>query len=93
MPHPRFSRDEIVERGQAIYEERLRAQLEPEHRGKVLVIDIETGEYEMDADVITAGDRAQAKNPGAALYSMRIGSPVLYRIGGGRRSSSLGTGG
>ena len=87
MPHTRFSADEIVERGKRIYEERLRVQLEPGNEGKLLVIDIETGDYELGEDLLSAGDRLHAKHPDAALYSMRIGSPVLYRIGAGRPTS------
>lgn len=48
MPHPRYSSHEIVERGQAFCEQQLRAQVEPGNIGKFLVIDIETGEYEID---------------------------------------------
>jgi hypothetical protein len=87
MPHARLSADEIVERGKQIYEERLRALVEPGNEGRLLVIDVETGDYELADDLLSAGDRLHARHPGAALYSMRIGSPVLYRIGAGRPST------
>ncbi len=69
---------EIVERGYAIYESRIRPLVEREHFGQYLVIDIETGEYEIDADHLAASNRAAAKRANPLLFAMRIG----YRAGG-----------
>jgi hypothetical protein len=72
----------IAERSARLYEERLRSLLEPQHNGKYVVIDVETGEYELDQDHLAASDRAAAKRPGAPLYATRVGSPTLGRVGG-----------
>jgi hypothetical protein len=75
--------DEVVRRGQALYEQKIRAVVdEPENRGKMLVINIETGEYEMDGDDVAAAKRAKARFGDAALFAMRIGHRAAYRIGG-----------
>jgi hypothetical protein len=71
-----------AERGAKLYEQKLRGLLEPTHTGKYVVIDVETGEYELDADHLAASDRAAAKHPGALLYATRVGSRSLGRIGG-----------
>jgi len=71
-----------AERGARLYEQKLRALLEPVHNGKYVVIDVDTGEYELDADHLAASDRAAAKRPGASLYAARVGSRSLGRIGG-----------
>ena len=84
MPHPRYSNNEIVRRGQALYEGRIRADLDPSWKGKFLVVDIETGDYEIDASEVDALRRAKARNPGAALYLLRVGYPTAYRLGGKR---------
>jgi hypothetical protein len=84
MPHRRFSSAEIVQRGQALYDEHIRAKVEAGHQGKFLAVDIETGEYEIDVDELIALQRAKAKHPEAALYLVRIGSPTAYRLGGQR---------
>jgi hypothetical protein len=73
---------DIVERGTRIYEDRLRSLLEPQHNGKYVVIDVETGEYELDEDHLAASDRAAARRPGAPLYATRVGSRVVGRVGG-----------
>jgi molybdopterin biosynthesis enzyme len=81
MPHPRYSSDEIVERGQALYDRAIRDRLDASLRGKFLALDIETGDYEIDADERAALKRALAKHPDAALYLLRIGYPTAYRLG------------
>jgi hypothetical protein len=81
MGHPRYSTDEIVERGKEIYENQLRNKLEPQNEGIFLIIDIETGEYEMDDDDVAASRRASRKRPGGARFGMRIGSETSGTIG------------
>jgi hypothetical protein len=76
------SETQTLQRGARIYEERLRQLLEPAHNGEYVVIDVETGEYEVDADHLAASDRAAAKHPGAPLYATRVGSSSLGQIGG-----------
>jgi hypothetical protein len=72
----------IAALGTRIYEQHLRHVLEPAQIGKYVVIDVETGEYEVDADRLAASDRAAAKRPGAPLYAARIGYRTIGRIGG-----------
>jgi len=76
-------KEEIARLGKLIYERDLRAGLETEtNLGKSLVIDIETGNYEIDDDHLAAVRRARAKRPDAVLFGMRVGYPTLARIGG-----------
>ena len=82
MPYPNYTAEEVAKRGEAIYEQQIRAQVEAENKGKFLVVDIETGEYEIDKDDLAATKRALAKRPNAVLYGLRIGHPTAYRIGG-----------
>jgi hypothetical protein len=81
MGHPRYTKEEIAARGKALYERHLGAQLEPQHRGAYLVINVETGEYLIDEDEVAASKRAYAQYPGAPLYGMRIGPEAWGRIG------------
>jgi hypothetical protein len=87
MPHPRFSSEEIARRGQELYQQAIRAQVETAgNRGKFLLIDIETGDYEMDTDEFAASRRAHAKHPDGAFFGMRIG----YRSSGTIGASAFG---
>jgi hypothetical protein len=83
MSHPRFTAEEIQQRGEAIYEHEIKKQIEPTEQGRICVIDIETGEYEIDDTMLDASRRALAKHPGAALWGLRIGYDVVYSFGGG----------
>ena len=61
-------------------EQQLRAQVEPGNTGKFLVIDIETGEYEIDHSDVAALKRAKAKRSDAPLYMLRIGHRGAYQL-------------
>lgn len=81
MAHPRYSSNEIAERGQALYEREIQSALAASDRGKFLVLDIETGQYEIDADGLAAVKRARAKRPDGAFYVLRVGQSAAYRLG------------
>jgi hypothetical protein len=82
VPYANYTPEEVVSRGEAIYKEQIRDNVEAENKGKFVVIDIETGDYEIDVDDLRATMRALAKRPAAILYGLRIGYPTAYRLGG-----------
>lgn len=75
------SASEIVSRGQRLYDENVRAQLEPAHRGEVAVINIDTGEFEVDPQHRCAVKKAQARWPGGLFFAVRVGYPSMGHIG------------
>jgi len=77
-----LSPEEVVRRGKELYETRIRAQVETGNVGKYLVINVDTGDYEMDRDAVAASDRAAARYPDALLFALRVGYPTMGRIGG-----------
>jgi len=83
MPHPRFSGEEIARRGEELYEQRIRARVETEENiGKILSIDIETGDSEIGDDPVRTSRRLQARHAGAAIWTRRIGYNAVYALGG-----------
>ncbi len=72
---------DIAARGQALYERAIRQHVEPQHIGKFLVLDVDTGEYEIDADDLPASDRLLERVPNALLFGIRIGSATAYKLG------------
>lgn len=76
-----YSTEEVGRRGRAIYEREIKDKVEPEHIGKFLIVDIETGEYEMDSDDLAASLRAYRKKPEGIRYGLRIGYPTAGTIG------------
>jgi len=81
MPYTAYTPKEVSSRGEAIYDQKIRDKVANKYKGQFLVIDIETGEYEIDADDLIATKRLLAKRPNAVLYGLRIGFPTAYRIG------------
>lgn len=71
---------ELARQGKDYYRHTLRAKLEPEHNGEYLVLDVETGEYELDGDELAALRRARAKKPRTVFYILRVGYPTVGRI-------------
>jgi hypothetical protein len=89
MNEPRIPVEEIGRLGAEIYEKRLRRTVETsENIGREIVIDVETGDYEIDANGMAASDRLLARRPGAPLYGARIGYDAVYAIGGALHRTS-----
>lgn len=86
MAHLMFNNSEIAERANLLYEQQIRTRVEAQNKGRFLVLDVETGDYEIDDDHLKASDRAAAKRPNARLFAFRIGYPAVGRIG--RRTTS-----
>jgi hypothetical protein len=74
--------DALSENGQRLYDERLRALLEPEHAGEFVAIEPDTEQYflgETGLAALRAGRRAL---PDKLFYLLRVGSDAAYRVGG-----------
>ena len=83
---PRYSKEEFARRGDDIYDRTLAPVLEPAENGKFVAIDIETGEFEVDADEMTATERLFARVPTAQVWFRRIGSRFARQFRSPRRS-------
>ena len=78
---PRYSKEEFVQRGQAIYEQDIKPLLASADDGKFLAIDLVSGAYELDRDDCTATERLLARYPSAQIWLCRAGHRTAYRIG------------
>ena len=70
---PHYSKDEFAKRGDRIYEQDIHPHLAPEDEGKFVLVDIETGAYEIDEDELAASDRLLARFPTAQVWMARVG--------------------
>jgi hypothetical protein len=77
-----FTPEEIVRRGKEIYERDLRARLEPHENGKYLALDIQTGAFEVDFELVKALRRLEAAQSKPQIYVGRIGYSTAIKIGG-----------
>ena len=85
---PRYSKEEYARRGDEMYESQVRLQVEEGNYGKIVAIDIETGDFEVDASEIVACDRLEARRPDAQIWNVRIGSRYVRRFGGRSRRTT-----
>jgi hypothetical protein len=77
-------RDDHMSRiGHEIYETQLRPTVETEENiGKIISIDINSGDYEIGEKPVVTIQRLQARRPDAAIWTERIGYDAVYTIGG-----------
>jgi hypothetical protein len=75
-----FTKEEIVQRGKEIYERDIKPLVEAGNEGRVVAIDVLTGEYELADDEIASAGQLRARIPEAVIFLMRVGYPTLHRI-------------
>ena len=74
--------NESGERAEALYK-RLRSKIKtPENIGKMLVIDVDSEDYEIDDTGIVISQNLQLKHPSAKLFGIRIGYKASDTLGG-----------
>ncbi len=77
----RYSKEELARRGQALYDSGIRQQVEAGNEGKIVAIDIETGDFEVGETVMAVTDRLFERNPDAQPWGIRIGHRAVYHFG------------
>jgi len=70
-----------ADQAKRMYAESIREQVEPEHVGEFLVIDLGTGAFVLGTDRAKVSEEAKIKFPDAVRYLMRIGYPAAIQIG------------
>jgi outer membrane protein assembly factor BamB len=71
----------LAQRGQALYDSSIRQQVEAGNDGKIVAIDIETGDFEIDETVMAATDRLFERQPDVQPWTIRIGHSAVYHFG------------
>ena len=82
MLQAKYSKEEIAQRGEELYETHIRRSVEKKFDGKIIALDIESGDYEIDDTTLPAADRLRVRHPDAELYVMRIGYDAVYSFHG-----------
>lgn len=78
-----MSKEDRMRRAEALYEQTIRFEVETdENIGKMVIIDIETGDYAVDELGIESARIVRGRHPDADLFGLRIGYNVAASIGG-----------
>jgi hypothetical protein len=75
-----LTKEEIVRIGKELYERDIRLSVEAGNKGRVVAIDVRTGEFELADDAITSAGQLRARVPEAVIFVVRVGYPTLHRI-------------
>ncbi len=82
--HQRRPREEIARLGDEIYERDIKAQVEDEHDGEYVAVDVDSGRWAVAESELAASDTLRAKRPDAIdVWLLRVGYRAVASIGGG----------
>jgi hypothetical protein len=77
------SHEEVGRRAKEMYENTIEQEVtSADNIGKMVIIDIETGDYEVDKDGLYASDLLSQRHSNPSLFGIRIGYNVSASIGG-----------
>lgn len=79
---PNLTGDEIAALGELIYRQKIRPLMTEEDIGKYVIVDVYSGEYEIDEDSVKADLRLREKTPESCGFIMRVGYSAAYFFGG-----------
>ena len=86
---PRRPREQTARLGDEIYERDIRPQVEADHHGEFVSIDVASGGWAVSGDLLTAAKRLREQCPDVIdVWSVRVGYGVIGSIGGGSHRRS-----
>jgi hypothetical protein len=77
---PRLDDDVLAQMGKDVYARIVLPQLRPEDHGKYVVMDVESGAFEVDAKPHAAITRLRARIPGMQAWMERAGFPTTNKL-------------
>jgi hypothetical protein len=70
---------EFAQKGEDIYNTRIKNELPPGLKGKIVAIEVESGDYFIEDTPLKAGILGQHKHPNKQFYFKRIGYDTVYK--------------
>ena len=81
---PAVVSDDFAIQGYEVYDRVVVPTLRPEDKGKFVVVDVVSEDFEIDADDYTASKRLRNRRPDGQFWLMRAGYPTAYKAVGMR---------
>lgn len=82
MEKTKLSGEELMRLGTELYAAQIRDTVETqENENKICVVDVLSGDYEIDRTGVLAGARLRERRPEGAFWGERIGHPEGYTFG------------
>ncbi|HLA64538.1 MAG TPA: hypothetical protein VK610_08915 [Rhodothermales bacterium] len=77
-------RDELARRGEALFAERIAALVSGRPADFFVVMDVDSGDFSVDADERVAAGQLRARRPNAQVWLRRVGSRYARHYGSRR---------
>lgn len=74
-------RGDLIRGARRIYEERLKSELEPDHNGEILAVEVESGDYFLGCSEVEAYKKATKKHPDKKFAFLRVGFKATHFVG------------
>ena len=68
------------QRAQEIYDAKIKPLVEPQHKGKLVMLDITTEDYILGRDVDSMEKELRCRRPDAIVHTIKIGHGVLFSL-------------
>ena len=75
--------ESVASRGKELYLRKIRGLTRGTAKGDFVVIDVHSGDFEVDSDDATATMRLMERRPDAITWAERVGFPAAYNLQGG----------
>lgn len=73
--------EQIAERGEKIYKEKLKSILEPANNGKFVAIEVISEEHFIGDTILDALQKAKEKYPDRLFHTIKIGYEGIFKMG------------
>ena len=70
-------RHDLRGRARTIYEA-IESNLEPSLKGKIVAVEVESGEYFVGETILDSAKKARDKHPDKTFHFFRVGFPTVY---------------
>ena len=77
---PRYNKEEFARRGEQLYEEKIREQVQSASPHAFVAIDLESGDFEVDEKSLAATKRLLIRHPDAQIWMRRVASKIVWRF-------------
>lgn len=67
-------------KAEAIYRKRLKPKLEKKYKGRIVAIDVDSGDYFLGRTVLEATEKGRKRHPGKIFYAIRVGYPAVHSL-------------
>ena len=83
-----MDKEAFAEKAQTIYNQKYKEEMETTAHGKVIAIEVESGEAFMGRTAMEAAMKARREFPDRLFYFIRVGYPAVHSVkGAGKRDT------